>query len=113
MEEKNPSVVIPIVQYSYPPQRCFIINEDGYVKFKHPEYVRTRSQDLEKEYHDAGQFYIYNVERLFEKKGVIEDDFYPIVLPEIMAQDIDTLDDWKLAEMKYKLLRSEKNRDIY
>lgn len=113
MEEKNPSVVIPIVQYSYPPQRCFIINEDGYVKFKHPEYVRTRSQDLEKEYHDAGQFYIYNVERLFEKKGVIEDDFYPIVLPEMMVQDIDTLDDWKLAEIKYKLLRSEKNRDIY
>lgn len=68
MEDKKPSVVIPVVQFSYPPQRCFIIDEDGYAKFKYPQYVKTRSQDLEKEYHDAGQFYVYNVEKLFEKR---------------------------------------------
>lgn len=109
MEEKKPSVVIPVVQFSYPPQRCFIIDDNGYAKFKYPQYVKTRSQDLEKEYHDAGQFYIYNVVKLFEKKGIIEDDFAPIILPEMCVQDIDTLEDWKLAELKYEIMRNEKS----
>ena len=108
MEKKQPAVVIPVVQFSYPPQRCFIIDNDGYAKFKYPQYVRTRSQDLEKEYHDAGQFYIYNVEKLFALKGCIENDFVPIILPEMCVQDIDTLSDWRLAELKYKLLKDEK-----
>ena len=105
MEEKKPAVVIPIVQFSYPPQRCFIIDKNGYAKFKYPEYVRTRSQDLEKEYHDAGQFYIYNVQKLVERKGIIEDDFAPMILSEMCVQDIDTLDDWKMAELKYQLIK--------
>ena len=100
MEEKNPAVVIPVVQFSYPPQRCFVIDENGYAKFKYPQYV-------EKQYHDAGQFYIYNVKKLFENKGIIEDDFAPIVLPEIRVQDIDTLEDWKMAELKYRILQDE------
>ncbi len=113
MEQKNPAVVIPIVQFSYPPQRCFIIDEKGYAKFKYPQYVRTRSQDLEKQYHDAGQFYIYNVKKLFEKKGIIEDDFAPIILPEISVQDIDTLEDWRTAELKYELLKNGMNHGIF
>lgn len=104
MDDKNPAVVIPVVQFSYPPQRSFVIDEEGFAKFKYPQYVKTRSQDLEKQYHDAGQFYIYNVEKLFDKKGVIEDDFAPIILPEICVQDIDTYEDWDMAEIKYKIL---------
>lgn len=107
MVQENPAVVIPVVQFSYPPQRCFVIDEEGYAKFKYPEYVQTRSQDLEKQYHDAGQFYIYNVEKLFAHNGIIEDDFKPIILPEMCVQDIDTLDDWKMAEIKYQILNRE------
>ena len=110
MEEKRPAVVIPVVEFSYPPQRCFIVDERGYAKFKYPEYVQARSQDLEKEYHDAGQFYVYNMKKLFEKKGIIKDDFFSIILPEMMVQDIDTLNDWKLAELKYQLLRNERKK---
>ncbi len=104
MKENNPSIVIPLVQFSYPPQRCLIIDDSGYARFKYPQYVTTRSQDLEKEYHDAGQFYIYNVEKLIASNGIIEDDFVPIILPDICVQDIDTLQDWEIAEMKYKII---------
>ena len=107
MVQENPAVVIPVVQFSYPPQRCFVIDENGYARFKYPEYVQTRSQDLEKQYHDAGQFYVYHVEKLFAHNGIIEDDFKPIILPEMCVQDIDTLDDWKMAEMKYRLIHRE------
>lgn len=104
MDEKNPAVVIPVVQFSYPPQRCFIIDNSGYAKFKYPEYVNTRSQDLEKQYHDVGQFYIYNVQKLVESNGEIVDDFMPIIISEMQAQDIDNEEDWKLAELKYKYI---------
>lgn len=106
MEKYEPSVVIPLVQFSYPPQRCFVVDDRGYARFKYPQYVRTRSQDLEKQYHDAGQFYIYNSDRLIATNGVIEDDFMPIIMPELLVQDIDTEDDWKIAEMKYKIINN-------
>lgn len=113
MENRRPAIVIPVVKYSYPPQRCFVIDENGYAKFKYPEYVKTRSQDLENQYHDAGQFYIYDSKKLFEKNGVIEDDFIPIILKETDVQDIDTLEDWKMAEMKYMLLKEKMKNGIY
>lgn len=106
MEKYEPSVVIPLVQFSYPPQRCFVVDDRGYARFKYPQYVRTRSQDLEKQYHDAGQFYIYNSDRLIAANGIIEDDFMPIIMPELLVQDIDTEDDWKIAEMKYKIINN-------
>lgn len=106
MEKYEPSVVIPLVQFAYPPQRCFVVDDRGYARFKYPQYVRTRSQDLEKQYHDAGQFYIYNSDRLIAANGIIEDDFMPIIMPELLVQDIDTEDDWKIAEMKYKIINN-------
>lgn len=106
MGKYEPSVVIPLVQFSYPPQRCFVVDDRGYARFKYPQYVRTRSQDLEKQYHDAGQFYIYNSDRLIAANGIIEDDFMPIIMPELLVQDIDTEDDWKIAEMKYKIINN-------
>lgn len=106
MEKYEPPVVIPLVQFSYPPQRCFVVDDRGYARFKYPQYVRTRSQDLEKQYHDAGQFYIYNSDRLIATNGIIEDDFMPIIMPELLVQDIDTEDDWKIAEMKYKIINN-------
>ena len=56
--EKNADVLIPVVKFSYPPQRSFIL-DDGFLKYKWSQYARSRSQDLEKFYHDAGQFYFY------------------------------------------------------
>ena len=106
MEKENPPIVIPIIPFSYPPQRCFIIDELGKAKYKYPQYVTTRSQDLETCYHDAGQFYIYHVAKLFDCKGIIEDNYLPIVISEMQAQDIDNEEDWKLAELKYRYIHS-------
>ncbi len=104
MTEKNPDVVIPLVQFSYPPQRGMIINPNGYAELINHEHVRTRSQDLEKIYHDCGQFYLYNVKRLIETKGYITNTFAPVVIPEMFVQDIDCEEDWKMAELKYKMI---------
>ena len=99
MIEKKPVEVMPIVQFSFPPQRCFVISEDGCVEYK------MRSQDLEKQYHDAGQFYIYDAEEYIKRKGIIVDNIMPIVVQETEVQDIDNESDWTIAEIKYKYMK--------
>ena len=93
-----------MVEYSYPIQRSLRINEAGLVEMKYPEYLRSRTQDLEKVYHDAGQFYFVKTKTLIEEKTVWCKRTAPLVLPELEVQDLDTLTDWQLAEIKYELL---------
>ena len=63
-----------------------------------------RSQDLEVEYHDAGMFYFLRVDSFRRKKELLIQPSNGIVLNRLKVQDIDTIVDWKLAELKYKLL---------
>jgi N-acylneuraminate cytidylyltransferase len=78
------------------------------VKYSHPEHERTRSQDLEPIYHDCGQFYICRVDKFKERHSLIIENIIPLIMPEEEVQDIDTLSDWKLAEIKYTLMREAK-----
>ena len=99
LKKKNFDSVRPIVRFSYPIQRASKMNDDGKVEMFYPEHFKTRSQDLEPAFHDAGQFYWINTNKtmLHTNKGALEID-------EILVQDIDNETDWKLAELKYKLL---------
>ena len=106
-EHEGMTQLIPMAPYSYPPQRCHVINDKGEAIFKYPEYITTRSQDLERMYHDIGQYYIYDVGRFVEAKGIVYDRIVPLIVDEFTAQDIDTEQDWKIAEMKYKILNSK------
>ena len=93
-----------MVEYSYPIQRSLRINGSGQVEMKYPEHLKSRTQDLEKIYHDAGQFYFVRTSTLIEEKTVWCKRTAPLVLSELEVQDLDTLTDWQLAEMKYELL---------
>ena len=94
--------VYPVVQFSYPIWRCLDVAEDGSMKRHWPEYENSRSQDLPKEYHDSGTFYWH---RIADGK-IANGQFGAIIVSEERVQDIDTETDWKLAEMKYKLLNN-------
>lgn len=107
VEKEGADSCFPVIQFSFPPQRGMII-EDGIAKYKYPEYQFTRSQDLEGMYHDSGQFYYFDVKK-FEATGkMLGDAIKPIVISEMEAQDIDNEDDWKIAELKYKMLQENK-----
>lgn len=95
--------VYPVVQFSYPIWRCLDLAEDGSLTRHWPEFENSRSQDLPKEYHDTGTFYWYKTERWLSGKGKAGG----IEVSETTIQDIDTETDWKLAEMKYKILHGE------
>lgn len=102
--------VIAVVKFSFPPQRAFVIR-DGNVAFQYPEYERARSQDLEPIYHDCGQFYMCKTEAFLEKHSLILPRTKGYILPEEEVQDIDTMSDWEIAEVKYKILHHFKKEN--
>ena len=63
--ERDADSVVPVVRYSFPPQRAFVIR-DGLTVMKYPEHARSRSQDLEPYFHDCGQFYMLRTERFLQ-----------------------------------------------
>lgn len=100
LQEKKADALTPVVKFSYPPQRCFVI-DNGYLHYKWPEYSRTRSQDLEPYYHDVGQYYFMRVQPFMDGTS---SPAIPFIVDEQEVQDIDTLNDWEIAEMKYRLM---------
>lgn len=101
--ESNADTLIPVVGFSYPPQRA-MREVEGYISPVYPENLDARSQDLEKHYHDVGQFYITRVKSFRENKKLMVGKILPMYISELEVQDIDNQIDWELAEIKYKLL---------
>ena len=91
--------LIPVIRFSFPPQRAFVIRDNG-LEFQYPQYMNTRSQDLEPIYHDCGQFYFFRTDVY---RGLIEGTgkILPLIVPEEETQDIDNYSDWEIAEIKY------------
>lgn len=95
--------IIPVVTFSYPPQRGFII-ENNRLRMRWPEHLNSRSQDLEKMYHDCGQFYCFKVSSFQQSGKLVMEHTIPLLMSELQVQDIDSEEDWKLAELKYRML---------
>ena len=107
LENKAYDSVMPVAEFSFPPLRGMIMEEDK-VSYKWEEYSMARSQDLQKIYHDVGQFYVFNVDKFKESKKLVTKNTGAIEISEMEMQDIDNEIDWKLAELKYELLRGRK-----
>lgn len=105
LKKKQGDMVMPVVRFSFPPQRSMVFVGD-YLKPKWPENRNLRSQDLEPFYHDCGQFYCYNVDKFLSLKGQFLDGIIPMIMPETEVQDIDNMNDWEIAELKYKLINN-------
>ncbi len=99
--------LMPVVPFSFPPQRGMVIREDK-LQFVQPEHALTRSQDLEHWYHDVGQFYCFRTENFKRNKILTVGNVLPYVVSELEVQDIDTISDWKIAEMKYEAMVEKK-----
>jgi N-acylneuraminate cytidylyltransferase len=105
LASSDADTLIPVVRFSYPPQRAMEIR-DGRLVFIYPENLSKRSQDLTAHYHDAGQFYVMRTEAFLKNKNVMVGNILPLELSELEVQDIDNEVDWKLAELKYNLIHS-------
>ena len=101
--------VFAVTEYVYPIQRSFRLLKNGSVKMMSPENFPKRSQDLEISYHDAGQFYWGKPEAWIENRIVFSEKSTIVNIPPYRAVDIDNEEDWKRAELLYKLLGKEGN----
>lgn len=101
LKEDRLTSVFPIVRFSYPVWRGLELVE-GKTKMIWEKFANVRSQDLKPVYHDAGQWYWYNTDKI--GLTLFTENTSSIILDEEEVQDIDNITDWKLAEIKYRLL---------
>ena len=99
--------VFPVVQYGFPVQRSVIFQNDR-LAWREPEHALTRSQDLDPVYHDAGQFYLFDVPTFLKTNQLLTENSSGLEIPAMEAQDIDTLTDWQLAELKMRVLYQDR-----
>lgn len=93
--------LIPVTAFSYPPQRAMIVRNERLV-FQCPQYLESRSQDLEPYYHDVGQFYVFRTEAFKVNRNLMVGNILPMIVSEMEVQDIDNQTDWEIAEIKYR-----------
>lgn len=91
-----------VTSYAFPIQRAIRITPDNRTEMFTPEAFAIRSQDLEEAYHDAGQFYWGTVAAWRAEKPIFSADSAPVILPRERVQDIDTAEDWRIAELMFK-----------
>ncbi|NPA73564.1 MAG: pseudaminic acid cytidylyltransferase [Epsilonproteobacteria bacterium] len=96
-----------VTSFEYPIWRSFRITKDNRCEMFWRENFPKRSQDLEEAYHDAGQFYWDKIGQKLNDLPFGKESI-PIIIPRYLVQDIDTLEDFKRAEVMYKVLREQK-----
>jgi pseudaminic acid cytidylyltransferase len=99
--------VYPVAEYSHPIERGMRRLNTGNMKFISPQYELTRTQDLEKSYFDAGQFYWGKASAWLAHKKM-HTDGVGMPIPNWRVVDIDSEDDWKKAELLFMALFKNK-----
>jgi pseudaminic acid cytidylyltransferase len=99
------SFCFTVTSFEFPVQRALRISADGGVQAAFPEHISSRSQDLEKLYHDAGQFYWGRGEAYLDEVDAYSAASVPVILPQYLVQDIDTVEHWHRAERMYRTLQ--------
>lgn len=100
IKEANTNFVISLGKYASPIQRAMYIDSGHRISMFQPENFRMRSQDLEEAYYDAAQFYWGKTESWIKEDLLFSKNTKAIVIDEMRVQDIDTIDDWMMAELK-------------
>ena len=103
----NASYVFSVTDYGYPVQRALRLLAEDRVEMLDPSTFNMRSQDLATVWHDAGQFYWGRASAWLAQEPIFASRSIAHPLPRYRVQDIDTLDDWRRAElMREALIRS-------
>ncbi len=100
--------LIPVCKYPVPIEWAMRIDEKGLLHSNDVQAQQMRSQDLKPSYYDVGMFYFVKIEAMRMYKTLYCPDNAAYIIDESECQDIDTPDDWKMAEFKYQLLKGIK-----
>lgn len=87
--------------FDFPIQRAIKLDENARVSMFYPQFERTRSQDLELAFHDAGAFYFGKKEAWLECSAIFAPHSKAYLLPRNLVCDIDTIEDFEFAKKLY------------
>ena len=104
LKKNKRNFVFPIAEYTHPIQRALKLTKKNKLLFFSKKYELTRTQDLIKSYHDVGQFYWGSFTNWLSKKKMHSNGI-GLPIPKWRAVDIDNLQDWKRAELLFKVLK--------
>lgn len=107
LESGDWAYVFSVSEFSSPVYRAFRELPEGGIDMIFPDFFSTRSQDLPKALHDAGQFYWGRPSAWTKGLRIFDRHSMPLILPSWRVQDIDSKDDWARAEMVFKNLMSD------
>ena len=94
--------VMTVVRFAEPIQRALKMEPDRRVQMVWPENMHQMSNDMPPRFHDGGQFYWITVEALSQQHRLYPTHLLGYEIPESRAVDIDTAEDWAMAEVKYQ-----------
>jgi len=103
IKRENVDYCFSVTSYPFPIQRAIRVIEKNRCEMFQSEMFNRRSQDLEDAYHDAGQFYWGNAHAWTEGRQIFSKKSIPYILPRDQVQDIDTMEDWKRAELMFEI----------
>ncbi len=107
MQNNDLDFCFSVTSYPFPIQRSIRLTSNKRCMMLQPEMFQKRSQDLEELYHDAGQFYWGTPKSWLEGRLLFSKNTMPYILPRHRVQDIDTMEDWKRAELMFKASQDE------
>jgi N-acylneuraminate cytidylyltransferase len=111
LESGNWDYVFPAIEFPSPIERGFKKLSSGLIEFGFPEFANTRTQDIDKTFHDAGQFYFGKADAWLDRKPILSGNSTFIELEKNETLDIDDLEDWALVEQLMKIKNFEELRD--
>jgi N-acylneuraminate cytidylyltransferase len=82
------------------PQRALVPSRSnlGLMKMEHPSFAQTRTQDLSPSFYDAGKVYAARASKWLSSTSILAEPFKYFELPYRLAQDLDSQEDWTIAE---------------
>lgn len=104
--EKNADSVISFYPAPHPVQWYRYIDEEGVLRsFFEDGHRLANRQDEKKSYLPNGAIYIFKYSILKDRRVYYTDKTYPYIMPAERSVDIDTLDDFDLAEFKLRKIK--------
>ena len=109
LEQSGADFAFSVTSFAFPIQRAIKLRPDGRIDMIDPSQFQTRSQDLPEAYHDAGQFYWGTKAAWLSGAPIFGSRSVPVILPRYRVQDIDTPEDWKVAERMLEFFKKSTN----
>lgn len=106
------SYVFPAVSFSEPIERSFKLNKEGRIILNYPNNTLTRTQDLQKSFFDAGQFYWGSYQTWSQKVTIHNDNSIAIPYSKLELIDIDNIEDLIMANCIHTMREKTKHHEV-